>query len=240
MRAAQILGADRLILDLQDRRLRIADLIRTHCHELLTQWTCAGEHPTFDGTTYMYMFYVIQEEVAGIWGASRLSDPKQVTWQADGTVKIIEHIPDNVARRTLFTQHAGCAGWVAQPAPWQTQDNGVWAAPAGDSGATLVNPLWGKDVAVEVEIQAEAGALGSLLVRCNPSGTSGYRIGPDCERQVLSLYLRLFAQPERLIQERSVWVASGQWHKLKLVAQGQFLDVYVDNTLVLVRVGPHL
>lgn len=147
MRAAQILGADRLILDLQDRliadsiaiRLRIADLIRTHCHELLTQWPCAGEHPAFDGTTYI--FYVIQEEVAGIWGASVLSDPKQVAWQADGTVKVIEHLPDNVARRTLFTQHAGCAGWVAQPAPWQTQDNTEFQFKADDLAFRSTSPL---------------------------------------------------------------------------------------------------
>lgn len=202
-------------------------------HELLTQWTCASEHPTFDGTTYM--FYVVQEEVAGIWGASVLSDPKRVTWQPDGKVKVVEHLPDNVIRRTLFTQQTGFAGWVAQPTHWHADDNAVWSAPQDASDATLVNPLWGKDVAVEVEISGGASAVGSLLVRCNPSGTSGYRIGLDFKRQVLGLYLRLFGQPERLIQERAVRVVSGQWHRLKVVVQGHFFDVYVDGELVLVR-----
>ena len=33
-------------------------------HELLTEWSCASEHPTFDGITYM--LYIVQEEINGI------------------------------------------------------------------------------------------------------------------------------------------------------------------------------
>jgi hypothetical protein len=202
-------------------------------HELLTEWTCASEHPTFDGTTYM--FYVIQEEVAGVWGASVLSDPKVVTWKTDGTVKLIEHLPATVARRTLYSQHAGFAGWVAQPSAWQTTDEWGWHPPVGVPAATLVNPLWGKDVAVEVELRGAAGATGSLLVRCNPSGTSGYRFSLDLARHVLSLHLCLFQKPDQLIQERAIRLTPDDWHKLKVVAQGQFFDAYVDDELVLVR-----
>ena len=69
-------------------------------HELLAGWMCASEHPTFDGVTYM--LYVVQEETAGVWGASVLSDPKRLEWMADGTVRIREHVPGNVSRRPLF------------------------------------------------------------------------------------------------------------------------------------------
>jgi hypothetical protein len=202
-------------------------------HELLTEWTCASEHPTFDGTTYM--FYVIQEEVAGVWGASVLSDPKVVNWQADGTAWVVEHVPANVARRTLIRQQDGFAGWVAQPGAWQSGEDGRWHPPAGAAEAALVNPLWGRDAAVEVEITGAGNATGALLVRCNPSGTSGYRFGLDWSRQVLSLHVCLFQQPDQLIQERPIRLTPGHWHKLKVVAQGQFFDAYVDDELVLVR-----
>lgn len=202
-------------------------------HELLTAWTCASEHPTFDGHTYM--FYVIQEEVAGIWGASSLSDPKLVTWCADGRVKIIEHLPANVTRRPLLDQADGMQGWVAQPYAWATDAAGHWQAPTGVPEATLVNPLWGKDIAVEVEFRSEGSNTGSLLVRSNPSGSSGYRIGLDLNRQVIGLYRRLYEREEQMIQERPLALEPGAWHKLKVVMQGQFLDAYVDDELILVR-----
>jgi hypothetical protein len=66
-------------------------------HELLTEWTCASEHPTFDGTAYM--LYAVQEEIQG---ASVLSDPKRLDWQVDGTVHILEHRPDHVECERLF------------------------------------------------------------------------------------------------------------------------------------------
>lgn len=207
--------------------------IKPDNHELLTQWTCAGEHPTFDGTTYM--LYVVQEEVEGIWGASVLSDPKEVTWRADGRVKVKEHLPANVARRTLYSQQTGLAGWVARPDAWRVNQEGDWQPPVGKTDAVLVNPLWGRDAAVEVEIRGEAGALGSLLIRCNPSGASGYRFTLDFARGVLALFLCLYERPDQLLQERAVKLTPGEWHKLKVVAQGDFFDAYLDDELVLVR-----
>lgn len=205
-------------------------------HELLTEWTCASEHPTFDGDTYM--FYVVQEVMddggAGIWGASVLSDPKRVTWRADGTVKVVEHLPANVARRPLYQQAMGMAGWVALPAVW-TVDGDGWRTPAGLDEATLVNPLWGRDLAVEAAFRCEEGAAASLLVRCNPSGTSGYRFTLDPSAGTIAFYHRLFQRPDRLIQQRRVKLTPGAWHTLKVVMQDKFLDAYVDDELWLVR-----
>lgn len=203
-------------------------------HELLKAWTCASEHPTFDGTTYM--FYVVQEEVEGIWGASVLSDPKIVTWRQDGSIKIVEHVPDNVGQRKIFAQRdKSVSDWVQRPGAFLLTDDGVLHAQAADQDAYLINPLWGQDIVVEAEFQLSAGGIGSLMVRCNPSGTSGYRFSLDPDRNMFGLYMQLFNQPARLIQERAVNLSSGDWHKLKIVVQGKFLDAYVDDELLLVR-----
>jgi beta-fructofuranosidase len=206
-------------------------------HELLKEWMCASEHPTFDGTTYM--FYVVQEEVEGIWGASVLSDPKKIAWQPDGTVKVLEHVPDNVARRTFFQASApqkdALDGWVHQGSTWRSDPNGALAAEDASQEATLVYPLWGEDIVVEAEIEGSADAIASILVRCNASGSSGYRISLDYKRGVLGLYLRLFQHEDTMIQEREVTLTPGTRHKLKVVMQGQFLDAYLDDNLLLVR-----
>lgn len=206
-------------------------------HELLTEWTCASEHPTFDGETYM--FYVVQETVddgdAGIWGASVLSDPKRITWRDDGTVKVVEHLPANVTRTPLYRQAQGHAGWVALPQPWTVDAAGDWHAPAAEGEAVLVNPLWGRDVTLEAQFHCAEGAVASLLVRGNPSGSSGYRVALDPGAGTISLYRRLFQRPERLLQQRRLPLAPEAWHTLKVVVQDKFLDVYVDDELWLVR-----
>src|SRR6185436_14345220 len=80
-------------------------------HLLLEKGSCASEHPTFDGTTMM--FYIIQEEINGIWGASVLSDPKQLAWQPDGTVHIREYLPPNVQQHPLFAlEREDYSAWI--------------------------------------------------------------------------------------------------------------------------------
>jgi hypothetical protein len=202
-------------------------------HELLKGWMCASEHPTFDGVTYM--FYVIQEEVEGIWGASSLSDPKIVTWRPDGAVQIREHVPANVDTRTLFADHGqGYDEWVEQGGSWRRDEDRTLHAPGADN-ARLMNPLWGDDLAFEAEMQGSENAVGSLMVRANPSGTSGYRVSLDYGRGVVALYRRLYEKADLLIQERAVALRPHQPHKVKVVAQGRFFDVYVDDELLLVR-----
>ncbi|MCB0187847.1 MAG: family 43 glycosylhydrolase, partial [Caldilineaceae bacterium] len=90
-------------------------------HALLTEATCASEHPTFDGTTYM--LYIIQEEIEGIWGASVLSDPKRIVWQDDGTVQVHEHLPEAVECQTIFTGETdGFGDWVSHGGAWTAAD----------------------------------------------------------------------------------------------------------------------
>ncbi|MEZ4861795.1 MAG: family 43 glycosylhydrolase [Caldilineaceae bacterium] len=203
-------------------------------HELLTAWTCASEHPTFDGVTYM--LYIIQEEIDGIWGASVLSDPKRIEWQADGTVRIREHLPANVQRRMLFdSRHEDFAGWVQHGGAWAPTAAGALTVMTGEQPAFLLNTGWGRDVVLEAEVKLSAGSVASLLVRGNPSAMAGYRVGLDLPRGVVGLYRLRPAQPEVVLQERPVTLAANQWHKLKVVVQGDFFDVYVDETLLLVR-----
>lgn len=203
-------------------------------HELLTEWTCASEHPTFDGVTYM--LYIVQEEINGIWGASVLSDPKRMAWLADGTVRVCEHVPDNVTRQPLFDSRQDIVlDWVSHGGNWTSDTTGQVTAPAGAGDAFFVNTLWGRDLALEAEFCLAADSVASLLVRANPSAMAGYRISLDSPRGVVSM-VRLFpAEPETVIQERSVVLTPGAWHKLKVVVQDAFFDVYVDDTLLLVR-----
>ena len=203
-------------------------------HELLTEWTCASEHPTFDGVTYM--LYIVQEEINGIWGASVLSDPKRIEWQADGTVRVREHLPDAVAAQMLFDSRLDTVDdWVHHGGNWSVGSDQTLVAPAVSDETLLLNTLWGRDLALEAELWLPADGVASLIVRGNPSAMAGYRVGLDRARGVVGLYERFPAQPERVIQERPVPLSPSEWHKLKVVVQGDFFDVYVDETLLLVR-----
>ncbi len=175
------------------------DWVKPRNHKLLTEWTCASEHPTFAGgcsvSATTYMFYIIQEEINGIWGASRLSDPKRIAWRPDGTAQIHEHVPDNVKRRMLFASESeDYAPWVSHGGNWGISSEGILSAPVGEEDAYpdayLINTLWGADFAMEAEVWAEEGGIASLIARGNPSAMAGYRISLDFERQVVGVYLR--------------------------------------------------
>lgn len=203
-------------------------------HELLTEWTCASEHPTFDGVTYM--LYIVQEEINGIWGASVLSDPKRIDWLDDGTVRVREHLPPTLTRHLLFDSgQDDWRDWASHGGTWTATVTGEIGAPGSATAAITINTRWGRDVAVEAELWLASDSVASFLVRANPSAMAGYRIGLDCARGVVGLYRLFPAEPEAVIQERPVVLTSDQWHKLKVVVQGAFFDVYVDDTLLLVR-----
>lgn len=203
-------------------------------HELLTEWTCASEHPTFDGVTYM--LYIVQEEIEGIWGASVLSDPKQVVWQADGKVQIHDYLPPNVVRQPLFLgDQDGFTNWVEHGGRWQVDRAGLVTAPGSARDAFYLHTLWGTDLVWEGLIQLEPGAVGSFIIRGNPSAMAGYQITLDLDANTVALYQRVPGQADRLIQKRSVSLSANGWHKLKVVVQGGFFDIYVDDVLQIVR-----
>ena len=203
-------------------------------HELLTEWTCASEHPTFDGVTYM--LYIVQEAINGMWGASVLSDPKRIEWQADGTVRVCEYLPANIQHQLLFaSQQDRCTDWVSHGGAWVMEPEGEIVAPNSNDDCFFINTLWGRDLAWEAEFRLSATSVASLIIRGNPSAMAGYRIGLDSTRGVVGLYRLFPAQPETIIQERSVTLTNDQWHKVKVVVQGDFMDVYVDETLLIVR-----
>ncbi|MCB0122153.1 MAG: hypothetical protein KDE58_07915, partial [Caldilineaceae bacterium] len=189
--------------------------------------------PTFDGTTYM--LYIIQEEIEGIWGSSILSDPKRIVWQEDGTVQVHEHLPEAVECQTIFTGETdGFGDWVSHGGAWTAADNGVVTVTA-DTDAFFMNTLWGSDLAWEGELQLGAGGVASLIVRGNPSAMAGYRISLEQATGTVALYQCFPAQPDQLVQERPVSLSANRWHKLKVVVQGGFFDIYVDDILQIVR-----
>jgi hypothetical protein len=182
------------------------------------------------------MLYIVQEEINGIWGASVLSDPKRIEWQADGTVRVREHLPDDVAAQMLFDSRLDTVDdWVHHGGDWSVGGDQTLVAPAVSDETLLLNTLWGRELALEAELWLPADGVASLIVRGNPSAMAGYRVGLDRARGVVGLYERFPAQPERVIQERPVPLSPSEWHKLKVVVQGDFFDVYVDETLLLVR-----
>lgn len=202
-------------------------------HELLTEWTCASEHPTFDGTTYT--LYIVQEELNGIWGASSLSDPKRIDWLADGTARIVEHLPAHLTRTPIYNlTNEGLHGWVQHGGNW-LHDGTSLEPPGGTGDRFLVNTLWGRDLTFEAELMLTPGAIASLLVRCNPSAMAGYRIFLDVEQNLVGLARMTPGQTELLLQQRTVKLQPDQWHTLKVVVQGAFFDIYVDDTLLIVR-----
>ncbi len=205
-------------------------------HALLLGTTCASEHPTLDGETYM--LYIVQEELpdprGGIWGASVLSDPKRIAWQADGTVRVVEHLPDKVQSRVLFDSARHDYGeWISRDGAWQVKPDGlVSTTPARSS--SFLDTLWGKDVVVEAEIVGDAHSVASLLLRANPSGLAGYQVTLDFAAQTVSFAARFPERDLRIVQSRPIDINPGQPHTLKVVAQGKFFDIYVDGTLQLV------
>ncbi|CAN5551253.1 hypothetical protein BH10CHL1_BH10CHL1_23210 [soil metagenome] len=209
------------------------DWVKPVNHTLLEKWTCASEHPTFGDTTYM--FYIIQEEIEGVWGASVLSDPKRIEWAADGTVQIREHLPATVQKDSLIADTtASLADWVQHGGAWQLTQGEI-LAPGGEQDAFLINTLWGRDLSLEAEVWAEPGVIASLMVRGNPSAMAGYRISLDFARGLVGFYLRFPDQADRLIQEQAIALQAGVWHKLKVVVQWKFFEIYVDDNLVIVH-----
>ncbi len=206
-------------------------------HVLLEKWTCASEHPTFDGVSYM--FYIIQEEIEGVWGASVLSDPKRMEWQPDGTVRIREHVPDDVQEKILFdSQRSDYSGWV-QHGAWsfggRSDDRGLLLSPGNAEDAFLINPLWGRDLTLEAEVLAQSDGVASLIVRGNPSAMAGYRISLNFAKGTVGFYLFFPGRAEQLLQERTVALQPGAWQRLQVVAQWKFFEVYVNDDLLLVH-----
>ena len=77
-------------------------------HVLLQEWCCASEHPAFDGTTYV--LFLVYELIGGKWRDSKLSDPFKTRWLGDGSVEIVEHVPPEVFRRSVFD--GSFTGWT--------------------------------------------------------------------------------------------------------------------------------
>jgi beta-fructofuranosidase len=204
-------------------------------HLLIEGTTCASEHPTFDGVTYM--LYIIQEEIEGVWGASVLSEPKRIDWLDDGTVRIRQHQPSPPTASLFDSEVDSFAGWVEHGGAWQVvgDQEALVTAPGGFDDTYLMNTLWGNDCTLETEVRAEAGAVASLIVRGNPSAFAGYQVGLDFGRNVVGFYLRFPDHEEYTIQERPVDLRAGAWHRLKVVAQWKFFELFVDDTLVIVH-----
>ncbi|HEU5101833.1 MAG TPA: family 43 glycosylhydrolase [Roseiflexaceae bacterium] len=203
-------------------------------HTLLERWTCASEHPTFDGVTYM--LYIVQEQLGDVWGASFLSDPKRIEWLADGTLAIRERLPHGVARRDLIGGGTrGLAAWISHGGAWRIGDDGVLQPPSVDGGAFLTDTLIGADLAFEAEIWLGETGEGSLLVRANPSALAGYRVALDVASGRLGLYLRYPGAADRPLQERKIAIERAGWRRLRVVAHGVCLEVYVDETLWIVH-----
>jgi hypothetical protein len=208
--------------------------VRSANHTLLERWTCASEHPTFDGVTYM--LYIVQEQLGNIWGASFLSDPKRLAWLPDGTVAIHEHLPAGVVRRHLIAGEASAAAaWISHGGTWHHGDDGVIDASAGDGDAFLMDTLWGADLACEAEIWLGATGSGSLLVRSNPSALAGYRATLDAASGTLALYLCFPGAAAQSLQERAITLQHGGWNLLRVVAKGPSLEVYLDGALWIVH-----
>ncbi len=199
-------------------------------HTLLEHWTCASEHPTFDGVTYM--LYIVQEELGNIWGASFLSDPKRLAWLPNGTLAIHEHLPPGIARRDLISDPAA---WISHGGAWQIDNQGVIAAPDSNGDAFLMDTLWGTDLAYQAEIWLGATGTGSLFVRSNPSALAGYRVALDVAAGTLGLYLRFPGAEDRPLQVRTITLQRDGWQLLRVVAHGPCLEIYVDDALQIVH-----
>jgi beta-fructofuranosidase len=200
-------------------------------HTLLERWTCASEHPTFDGVTYM--LYVVQEQLGDVWGASFLSDPKHMEWLPDGTVAIREQLPAGAVSHNLIA--SGIAEWISHGGLWSIDSDSVIAAPDGDGDVSLMDTLWGADLAFEAEIWLGETGVGSLLVRSNPSALAGYRVALDAAAGTVALYLRFPGTADRPLQERAIMLQPAGWQQLRVVTQGACLEIYVDGALCIVH-----
>lgn len=206
-------------------------------HTLLERWTCASEHPTFDGVTYM--LYIVQQQLGDIWGASFLSNPKRLAWLPDGTVAIHEHLPPGIARHDLLAKDAGNpSAWVSHGGAWNFGAAGSEDpidAPGGAGDAFLVGTRWVTDLAWEAEIWLGQASTGSLLARSNPSALAGYRVALDAAAGTLGLYRRFPGAAEQPLQVRALRPQREGWHRLRVVAEGPCLEVYLDHALQIVH-----
>jgi hypothetical protein len=203
-------------------------------HELLLGWMCASEHPTFDDRTFR--LFIIQEEINGIWAASSLSHPYEIVWQSDGMVRVQEYLPSTVQRKPIFAGESdGFDSWLRRRGDWEVENGLLSSNPSDQADQLLMNTLWGHDLTMMAEISATADSEAAFMIRANPSGSAGYRISLDFARQQVRL-LRLFpGEPDQLLQARAVALSGDHWHRLKVIVQGKFFEIYVDDNLSIVR-----
>jgi hypothetical protein len=86
-------------------------------------------------------------------------------------------------------------------------------------------------------VRGEPDSIASLVMRGNPSALAGYRVSLDFGRNILGIYRRFPARSDIPLQERSMSLEN-EWHHLKVVTQGPFFEIYVDEALCMVHHDP--
>jgi hypothetical protein len=98
-----------------------------------------------------------------------------------------------------------------------------------------MDTLWGADLAYEAEIWLGATGSGSLMLRSNPSALAGYRVALDAAKGTLALYRRFPGAADQPLQQRAVTLQRDRWQRLRVVAHGPCLEVYLDGALWIVH-----
>jgi beta-fructofuranosidase len=199
-------------------------------HVLLDGWCCAAEHPTFDGVTYA--FYIVYELVDGLFHRGTISNPRLVSWKADGTLVFgeLEHPQTQTQPVDGITTWRNGAGADMQVAfgPEET----TIAAP-GDS--YRVSPHLHNEGGLSVQLALERGSAASLLTRSSPYARTCYLATLDAGRQRLSLARRVGEGSAEIIQEVPALIEPGVLYHLKIVWQGPFMELFLNGELRLSR-----
>lgn len=200
-------------------------------HVLLDGWCCAAEHPTFDGVTYA--FYIIYELVDGKFHRGTISDPKLIRWRPDGTLTLAECARPGTEERVTsdvsdWPDGAGSPITVVKAGPHAYD---LFAA----SDGYRVSPVLLNNGSYSGTLRVERGSAVSLVTRSSPYARTGYQVTLDQGRQRFGLYRRYGEQPAEAIQEVPAPVEPGSAHRVKIVWQDEFVDLYLDDQLRIAR-----
>jgi hypothetical protein len=100
-----------------------------------------------------------------------------------------------------------------------------------ESSFALWSPRTFADATIEAQIRLDpASDSAALVFRANPAGSSfrGYDLTLDAKQSSVVLRAHGSGKP-RLIAQTRYNVRSAHWHKIKLVAEGPFVRVWLDG-----------
>lgn len=188
----------------------------------------------FGGTRYLFYFQCEREggHDGGVFNWGRLTTPKELRTTPEGYLRAV--YSPLIERRATGPLLAGFPAELAEPE--RQYGLGRWAIAAdGATGAcrsgwsSAITAAQGANFILTCAVTGLAGrAAGVAFHAVNPADT--YAVLLDYEQQMIFLtQLREFG----VLQARTARLAHGETYRIRVVAKGEFYEIYLDDVLMI-------